>query len=43
MVSGVEGRTVLLEGRVRLGGELGVICWVVKAGFRWKGRRRKCC
>ena len=42
MVSGVEGRTVLLEGRVRLRGELGVICWAVKAGFRWKGRRRKC-
>ena len=31
MVSVVEGRAVLLEGRVRLGGELGVICWAVKA------------
>ena len=31
MVSGVEGRVVLLEGRMGLGGELGVICWAVKA------------
>ena len=45
VISGVErlwnGGAVMLGFWVRLGKELGVICWELEAGFRWRGRRRK--
>ena len=41
MVLAVEWGAGLLEFWVDLGEEMGEVCWVLDAGFRWKGRRRK--
>ena len=37
----VEWVAEMLEFWVRLGEEMEVICRVLDAGFRWKGRRKK--